>query len=268
VAFSRDQQGCARCAKFSLRRRCRPHEETTLAALSPREIQSRVRAGESAETIAADTGWPLDRVMRYAEPLLDERAYVAGQARAVEIRRSGGGATLEQSAATVLGVPVDGDAITWDAWRRDDGRWIVSARYLSRGKAQVATWSFDPAGRNVHPLDDRARGLMGVPVDEADPIADALDLVSERVPERPHLVAVPDEPEAPVDARSDTAVISLPVPDEPGEPTAPPAPAVAEKPAAAPAAKPAKAARPKGKRGRASVPSWDEILFGATKSDD
>ena len=26
--------------------------------------------------------------------------------------------------------------------------------------------------------------------------------------------------------------------------------------------------RAKGKRGRASVPSWDEILFGATKSDD
>ena len=26
--------------------------------------------------------------------------------------------------------------------------------------------------------------------------------------------------------------------------------------------------RAKGKRGRASVPSWDEILFGATKSED
>jgi len=36
------------------------------------------------------------------------------------------------------------------------------------------------------------------------------------------------------------------------------------KPAAKKAAK--KAARPKGRR--ASVPSWDEILFGATRGDD
>ena len=35
------------------------------------------------------------------------------------------------------------------------------------------------------------------------------------------------------------------------------------------AASPKPAARkPKTRKGRASVPSWDEILFGATKSDD
>ena len=51
-----------------------------------------MRGGESAELIAAETGWPLDKVMRYAEPLLAERVFIAEQARAVEVRRSGGGA--------------------------------------------------------------------------------------------------------------------------------------------------------------------------------
>ena len=39
-----------------------------------------------------------------------------------------------------------------------------------------------------------------------------------------------------------------------------------EKPQVRPAAKPAPKPKVKGKR--ASVPSWDEILFGATRGDD
>ena len=38
--------------------------------------------------------------------------------------------------------------------------------------------------------------------------------------------------------------------------------------AAKPAAKKAAPRKPKARRGRASVPSWDEILFGATRPDD
>ncbi|MCH9677384.1 MAG: DUF3071 domain-containing protein, partial [Actinomycetia bacterium] len=32
--------------------------------LSPREVQQRVRAGESAESVAQETGWDLARVTR------------------------------------------------------------------------------------------------------------------------------------------------------------------------------------------------------------
>jgi hypothetical protein len=50
--------------------------------LRPREIQSRVRAGESAEQVAASSGMPLDRVLRFAAPMLQERERVVAQARA------------------------------------------------------------------------------------------------------------------------------------------------------------------------------------------
>ena len=64
-----------------------------------------MRAGETAESIAGDTGWALDKVTRYAEPLLAERAYIAEQAQSVEIRRSGGGATLADTAQCGSRVP-------------------------------------------------------------------------------------------------------------------------------------------------------------------
>ena len=69
-------------------------------------------------------------------------------------------------------------------------------------------------------------------------------------------IALFDEPAAPTHA-NETVTIAHPSAAEEPEPAAP----AAER--KAPARKP-KAPR----KGRASVPSWDEILFGATKSDD
>lgn len=271
-----------------------PHaQETTLSTFSPREVQSRVRAGASAEEVAADTGWPHDRVLRYAEPLLAERAYIAEQAQAVEVRRSGGGASLRDSAGAALGVDPDSGQITWDARRREDGKWVVSARFAERGTARTAEWTYDHAGRNLHPLDDQARALMGVRTtasDLADPISDALDLVSERaepVDSRPRLVAVPDagpdlesdagpEPDdessiadadsaAGSDERDGQTTIAVAHPSATPSPQEPPAPAPG--PAASTDA-PVKPAKGKARKRRASVPSWDEILFGATTPED
>ena len=253
--------------------------EIALQTFSPREIQSRVRAGASAETVANDTGWPLDKVLRYAEPLLAERAFIAEQALAVEVRRSSGGATLRQAAAAAVGVPPDSDAITWDAWRREDGKWVVAATYSEKNKSRTAEWTYDHSGRNIHPLDDNARSLMGVRsiADDRDAIADALDLVSDPEPEpvetRPRLVAVPDAEDAASDADDVDDADDADEPEEPesiapvaSEPEAEPEPA--PRPRTAKKAAPTKTPAAKSRKGRAHVPSWDEILFGATRPDD
>ncbi|MDP1876062.1 MAG: septation protein SepH [Actinomycetota bacterium] len=237
-----------------------------MLTFSPREVQSRVRAGASAEAVADDTGWPLDKVMRYAEPLLAERAYIAEQAQVVEVRRSGGGATLQQAASAALGIDASSDKVEWDSWRREDGKWVVSVAYPDRGKTKVAQWTYDPAGRNIHPLDDNARALMGVRTldDDRDPIADALDLVSVEVEDepgdarRPRLVAVPDADENPTQPAEDAeTTVTIAHPSTP-----------ATTPAATPPAASPPARKPKTRKGRASVPSWDEILFGATRPED
>lgn len=260
-----------------------------------------MRGGESAELIAAETGWPLDKVMRYAEPLLAERVFIAEQARAVEVRRSGGGATLLEAAYAAIGDDPEAGTIEWDAWRREDGKWIIAASYVDGTGSHAARWTYDHGGRNLHPLDDDARTLMGarpmaVPDPELD-IAAALDLVAdipvvreEAVVEmRPHLVAVPDADDDPLEEEDAstgqvteiiavteivevTEVVEVAETDQTLFDDAPvtiahPSGTPVEDAPAAVAAKPA-ARKPKTRKGRASVPSWDEILFGATKSDD
>jgi len=49
--------------------------------VSPREIQDRVRGGESAEHVAQGAGVPLERVLRFVGPVLREREHVAEQAK-------------------------------------------------------------------------------------------------------------------------------------------------------------------------------------------
>jgi hypothetical protein len=57
--------------------------ERTLAepAISPREIQVRVRAGEAPQVLAEAYAMPLERVMRFAGAVMDERIRIADEAR-------------------------------------------------------------------------------------------------------------------------------------------------------------------------------------------
>lgn len=279
--------------------------EHQLSSFSPRDVQARVRAGESAQDVADDTGWPLDKVLRYAEPLLQERAYIAEQAQAVEVRRTGGTVSLLESALKALGA--GGQGLAWDAHRREDGRWIVSAAFGAGDKARTAQWTYDPAGRNLHALDDQARALMGVAHEALTPaavevISDALDLAREEPePPRPRLVAVPDPQTAILERSSREAGRELEdqaddQPDEravlhsdgaPGHPTGTETTIMmretvvieeiitvgemdGEPSEGAPAGPVPRTPTPKakGRRGRAAMPTWDEILFGTTRPED
>jgi hypothetical protein len=133
--------------------------------LRPRDIQARVRAGESVESVADAAAVPLDKVLRYAGPVLAEREHIAGRARGATIRRAGGdGPATELDAAVSRWVgqaKIDPDDVVWDAWRRDDGRWQVEASWQDGSDVISARFVFDPAGRSVAPDDEQARAISG-----------------------------------------------------------------------------------------------------------
>lgn len=237
----------------------------TLKPLSPREIQLRVRAGASPEAISAETGWALDRVQRYADQILIERAWVAERARQVELRAVDGPVTLGEAAeSAVYAEGFDPQDLAWDSWRRPDGRWVVTASVDYDMGVVRGTWIYDTVGRTIHPLDEAANWFMGANDTRIDQLVEQPQVAarSDRAV-RPRLVAVhAEEPVPPVttDRRPEPTT-----PTRPMTPQRQPAAAQQEEPA-----QPERPARPKGGKGRkrASVPSWDEILFGATRGDD
>src|SRR5262245_17356108 len=90
--------------------------------LAPRDIQARIRAGESAEDVARIAGVPVDRVLRYAGPVLQERAMLTQYARRTKVRTSEKGASLaEMVDAPLLEHGIELEKHSGDADRRDDG---------------------------------------------------------------------------------------------------------------------------------------------------
>jgi Protein of unknown function (DUF3071) len=133
-------------------------EIETESTLRPREIQARVRAGESAEEVAADAGASLDRVLRFAYPVLQERERVVAQARVTPVRPRSAETLAELVEQRLVGRGTDAATLRWDAWRREDGRWTVRLSWRHAAE-HAATWTFDLARRVLHPDDPAAEQL-------------------------------------------------------------------------------------------------------------
>ncbi|MBV9823332.1 MAG: DUF3071 domain-containing protein, partial [Actinobacteria bacterium] len=180
-------------------------------APTPREIQVRVRSGETAEAVAADAGIPLERVMRFALPVLQERVRVTDEARRARARRGGDGQLVpfgELVDSRLARHGVDPATARWDAYRREDGGWTVTSRFTSYERDVRAKFSFALLNRTVSALDDIAADLLSDrPVaallppapPEPEPVAEVPDAArADGAP--PRLTAVPD-PVEPVRAQ-------------------------------------------------------------------
>ena len=125
--------------------------------LRPKEIQDRIRAGETAEEIADAAGVPIERVRRFEGPVLAERAYRAQEAQGATIRRPGtpgrahGWVTSSPSASACSASTAE--EVQWDSRKRGDSTWQVQLMFTVGGRPQLAEWSFDPRRRHVSPAE-------------------------------------------------------------------------------------------------------------------
>ncbi len=140
------------------------------SAIRPRDIQARIRAGESPESVAEAAHSTVEKIMPYAAPVLAERAHVAERAQRSSVRRRssegsgslGGGRTLEETVTAHLrGQNVDPGSVEWDAYRREDGRWTLTGVFTTPGRTGTAKFTFDVPGNYVTVEDDDARWLVG-----------------------------------------------------------------------------------------------------------
>jgi hypothetical protein len=124
--------------------------------LPPRIIQARIRAGETPEQVAAASGTRVERIMRFAHPVIQERARIAEQARDARVRLSEGSPSvaLQQFMTDRLRlIDSDLDSVSWDAYRSDDGTWQVTGAWRAGDKSGTTRWSFDLPSRTVAPSD-------------------------------------------------------------------------------------------------------------------
>ncbi|EHR63291.1 septation protein SepH [Saccharomonospora cyanea] len=222
--------------------------------LRPREIQARIRAGESVEEVASAAGMSRARVERFAYPVLAERARTAELAQNAHPAREDGPDVRTLGEIVAHSFALRGQDYTqaeWDAWRSDEGKWIVGLTWTAGRSDNRARWAFSPGahGGTVTALDELAEAL--------------LDPDSYRLPRAVGQRGT-DSTVAGLPAREGATVIEAPIPvpveSDPDEDTSAPLPAkqasngfVPEQPTSA---------HGNPKKNHPTVPAWEDVLLG------
>lgn len=160
-------------------------QDSTPTPLSPREIQARLRAGASVDQVVEESGLEAKHVERYAGPVHAERSYIAQRAQSTEVAAAStaehhrlafgdAAATLEAMVKVRLrAMEVDLRSVSWDAWRREDGRWQVECWFdvgsseshgAGIGLKPPAEWTFVAETRQLAAANRWAESLSSLPL--------------------------------------------------------------------------------------------------------
>jgi Protein of unknown function (DUF3071) len=272
--------------------------------LSPREIQEEIRVGRSIEDIVQASGAPVDYVMKFAQPVLDELNHAVLNALTVRLEvpgdRFNDPTTREFGEIIKARLAASGAGIEkWSAMKAPEHGFYIYCEYDLGGRQLKATWLYDPKRLALIPENEAAISLssgdrIAAPAPKLRPVqtpatdftstlADTVEIVRDPLPPLPVPPQVIAESGPAISDTADllealrkkrnereitededqippTDFLSV-VPDIEEQETFAEEDFSQDPPEITPETPPA------NKRGRASIPSWDEIVFG-TKTED
>lgn len=132
--------------------------------LSPKDIQSHIRSGMSAQDVAAITGVPLEYIQKFEGPVLAEREFVVETALNVAVHTAadtdplGRGTTFGSAIRDRL---YDLSALNerWASWKEVGTGWVVKLSFTANQIEHDARWTFDPKKASLSPINAEAIAL-------------------------------------------------------------------------------------------------------------
>jgi Protein of unknown function (DUF3071) len=238
--------------------------------ISIKELQARLRAGESMESISTNGHVSIEKIERYAQPILQERSYIISLAQKAEIKKLKM-TLLEVVEAKLVPRGVEMKQCEWNTYRNDDGSWQILLAYPTRDGKGNAEWRYESAKRRIESDDDGARWIFD---EEPAPVQAVVrplrseanrDELGRNEDAPPRLISIRSTPTiAPVeeyldstdhldeDSDSDVEVddLAVEISDELDLDVEIP-----------------RDAKRDGVTRKVSIPSWDDIMFGARKDN-
>ena len=137
---------------------------TSSLALTPREIQDRIRSGETIADIVASSGVNEDFITKFAQPVMDELAHIIASALAIRITIAGdrfndptqvefGQLIQERLAAN------SAQDISWSSRRISGGTWQLECNYTISGHRAQSVWHYEPRRFHLAPENEAAIAL-------------------------------------------------------------------------------------------------------------
>lgn len=112
----------------------------------PAEIQKLLRQGLSAQEVAAETGFDIDDIERFAPPVLAEMEYILERAFEVTVRTKTAAITDDEKFGEVISerlFALAAEHPTWRSWKDEETGWHIGLEFISYGVLHNAVWRFD-----------------------------------------------------------------------------------------------------------------------------
>ncbi|MCI2958927.1 septation protein SepH [Agromyces atrinae] len=129
--------------------------------LSPREIQAHIRAGLSAEEVAAVTGADVEDIERFEGPVLAEREHMVTSALGVPVHVGHDIDPTDDSSTfgTVIRerlARLDASGERWASWKDEERGWIIKLEFTADEIDHDARWGFEPRKNALLPINSEA----------------------------------------------------------------------------------------------------------------
>jgi hypothetical protein len=137
---------------------------TSEIKLSPREIQTAIRGGESVDQLLKRSGDPLDYIQKFAQPVIDELTHVLTSALGVRISVAGDrySEVSQTEFGEIIGSRLHASGVTdfsWSTFRDENHSWRIQVKYRLNEIDQIGIWSFDIKKFLLSPENDNAIAL-------------------------------------------------------------------------------------------------------------
>jgi hypothetical protein len=198
----------------------------TTSSFSPGEVQKLIRSGMSVQEVSGKLGADEESIEPFAAPVIAELNYIKAAALSVLVVAQDFDETVPFE--TLIRKKMNHADIRI---MKNEGQWVV----IAQNDSQSASFSFDPKTNWLRPLDEQAKNLL------EDQHASATLTVIE-TPEVPIETGTPDASSVATDLLEELQRRRALKDQTPNE------------------------SKPESSSKRPSLPSWDEIVFGAGES--
>lgn len=133
-------------------------------SITPREIQDRIRSGETVAQLAAVTGAAEEFIEKFAQPVLDELEHIVQSALAIRITIAGDrfNDDVQEEFGNLISNRLRASGasdLRWSSKRADGGTWQVTATYKIGEHSGLAVWTFEPRKFHLSPENESAVAL-------------------------------------------------------------------------------------------------------------
>lgn len=209
----------------SLRDAVKNSQEIKTSGIVPKDVQQQLRSGLSITEVAKQYGVTESAIEPFAAPILDEIRFVTQSALATLVSDG-------QHMKTLQELVLRSQPETRFTAHRTEGGWLVTAH-----GAHTFTWSYDPRAKVLEATNEAAQKLSSM--------HSARDVITQTVPVRPAEMAPSRTDFVNPPARESQASVHDLVEELRSRRQRP------------------EELKPSSAKGRASLPSWDEIVSGA-----